>query len=221
MPAWVRFLIITMLWAIPQTLAFGTGHCDETQIQVIPNAAYQETEYCIVAATCYLCWKTYQNDLNRSVLQNRSRCNLALDLQTPWLEKLLGYILTCDKDRDQLTSFFWGRLTPDQPQDALEMSFRLTLAASRSSGWDSQNGRPRQVPINTFIRNLANQAAIYPELNRVFEHSGRCIEVSSVEKVLVLPAAQLPFFDQLKTQGVGPAEKLPFDCLVWFQIKLK
>jgi hypothetical protein len=98
------------------------------------------------------------------------------------------------------------------------MSFRLAVAAFASSGWDKIRGRPTQGDINRFTRDLANQARIYPELQELFAGFPRRVTLSHVEKVLVLKAGQLPFFDQLKKLGVKAADRLPFDCMAWFAV---
>jgi len=43
--------------------------------------------------------------------------------------------------------------------------------------------------------------------------------MASVEKVLVLRAGQLAFFDRLQKGGALAGDKLPFDCQVWFTIR--
>ena len=60
---------------------------------------------------------------------------------------------------------------------------------------------------------------IYPELRALFREYGRDIEMASVEKVLVLRAGQLPFFDRLQKGGALAGDKLPFDCQAWFTIR--
>jgi hypothetical protein len=39
-----------------------------------------------------------------------------------------------------------------------------------------------------------------------------------VEKVRVLEAGKLPFYDQLKQKGVAATDRLPFDCMAWFSL---
>jgi hypothetical protein len=114
----------------------------------------------------------------------------------------------------------WGRLFPDGPTDST-MAVRLALAAKRSPGWDAARGKPRTGDINAFVRKLANDASIYEELRPMFRQAGLSIEMASVEKVLVLPAAKLPFFAQLQKEGVTARDRLPFDFQAWFSIRRK
>jgi hypothetical protein len=110
----------------------------------------------------------------------------------------------------------WGRLYPDGKPDPT-LAVRLAVAAKRSPQWDAARGRPSGGDPNGFVRKLANDAMIYAEL-REFRKAGLDIRISVVEKVLVLPARQLPFFDRLAAEGVKPADRLPFDCITWFAI---
>ena len=98
------------------------------------------------------------------------------------------------------------------------MGFRLALAAFGSAGWDRVRGRPRDGDINGFVRQLANEAMIYPELKALFAAFGRDITLGSAEKVLVMRADGLPFYGRLQPHGVRGTDKLPFDCLTWFAV---
>jgi hypothetical protein len=93
------------------------------------------------------------------------------------------------------------------------------LAAHQTRDWDSRRGKPARGHENAFVRMIANQALIYPELKALFETQGLAIEVSCVEKVLVLKARDLPCYPELKTLGVRPDEKLPFDGQLWFRVR--
>jgi hypothetical protein len=81
------------------------------------------------------------------------------------------------------------------------LSERLTLAAGKSPLWDRVKGRPRSGHENKFVKEIANQAMIYPELKEMFARHGYEIEVSAVEKVFI-----------------DPQTKLPYDCLTWFSL---
>jgi hypothetical protein len=95
----------------------------------------------------------------------------------------------------------------------------LALAAKRSADWDPVRGTPRSGDINGWVRKLANEAVIYAELRPVFREFGLDIHLATVEKVLVLKAKLLPFFDMLREAGIQPDDKLPFDCQAWFSVR--
>ena len=82
-------------------------------------------------------------------------------------------------------------------------------------------GKPKKGDINRFVKDLANREMIYPELKELFDGFNRSIRLSTVEKVRVQEAGQLPFFDQLQQQGIQAGDRLPFDCLVWFSVSKK
>jgi len=80
-------------------------------------------------------------------------------------------------------------------------------------GRAAERGRER------VVRKLANEALIYAELLPVFSQSGLEIKLTSVEKVLVLPAGRLPFFEKLREGGVRAPDRVPFDCQTWFSVR--
>ena len=82
----------------------------------------------------------------------------------------------------------------------------------------SKKGRPKNGDINGFVKDLANRQMIYPELKELFEGFHKSITFSCAEKVLVLEAGKLPFFDQLKPHGIKASDRLPFDCMAWFSV---
>jgi len=142
-----------------------------------------------------------------------------LSEQTPLLEKICSEFFSKDRNAQAFRTLFWGRLAPDEPRPALqEMSLRLALAAHKSPGWDTKRGRPKNGDINGFVRDLANRAMIYPELKELFARFHKSVVFSCAEKVLVQKAEKLPFFEQLKQQGVKATDKLPFDCMTWFSV---
>jgi hypothetical protein len=189
------------------------------KVRVHPKPDLSQTDYCLADDLCRICWTTHQAPLNETVVQHRSDCDHALDLQAPLWDHLLAHILTHDPARDRMDTLFWGRLASGNHPNRQEMAYRLSLAASRSPGWNAKIGSPQKQGLNDFVHLLANSANIYPELKKVFAGHGLTLHVSGVEKVLVLPANRLPFYDKLKIAGVGPDEKLPFDCLLWFRIE--
>ena len=123
-----------------------------------------------------------------------------------------------DPHAGSLRTLFWGRLEPDNATGPHELSFRMALAAYQSPGWDKNRGRARNGDNNGFVKDLANRAMIYPELKALFTRFHRSVYFSCAEKVLVVRASKLPFYDQLKRHGVKATDKLPFDCMAWFAV---
>lgn len=165
---------------------------------------------------CSITWIAYNNE--PGVVKYQPDCPASLMEQMPLMSTICSSFLTNDLNAPAFRTLFWGRLAPDMAAESHEMSFRLAAAAFTSSGWDKVRGRPTQGDINKFTRDLANLARIYPELEELFAGFDRTVTLSHVEKVLVLKAGQLPFFEQLKKLGVKAADQLPFDCMAWFAI---
>ena len=210
---WLMLLILAGVR--PNLLSAGSG---PISVQVQPEL--KETRYCHERTGCILCWTTYQSEVNKTVISNRSACSYPLIEQQSDLALLLTKILADDPAGPHLQTLFWGRLISDNTPISMEMSLRLSLAAYQSRNWDSRRGKPRgSREITAFVRQTANEGVIYPELKAVFNKAGKDLSIASVEKVLVRAAGELPFFEQLKAYGIRENDLLPYDCLTWFDIR--
>lgn len=187
------------------------------QGDVVRRAEGQEIQYEIRQGDCRIGWTLYLGDLNRGVIRHRADCGLNLADQAPLVGRLLSSVLRHHPDIE-FRSLSWGRIYPDGATDAT-LAARLALAAHRSKEWNGHAGRPARGDANGFVRDLSNRAGIYRELSPVFAGHGLKFRISSAEKVLVLPAERLPFYDRLRSAGVRPGEKLPFDCQAWFTLR--
>jgi hypothetical protein len=98
-----------------------------------------------------------------------------------------------------------------------EMSYRVAHQAVASKKWDTSNGRPRASFINGFVTKIANDSDTYPELKALFGNLGYRIDLVSLEKVLALPARDLPFHAELLAEGIAPRSRVPFDAILWFK----
>lgn len=186
-------------------------------VLVEDNSRLQESTYSVAAGDCRISWTVYRSEINRGVILQHADCGLAPASQAALIAKLLHRVMGTEGGA-QFRTLSWGRLHPDGPRDAT-MAVRLALAAKRSAGWDALRGAPRSGDINGWVRTLANDALIYEELRSVFRESGLEIRLAAVEKVLVLPAGELPFFARLHEGGAQARDKLPFDCQVWFSVR--
>jgi len=180
---------------------------------VEPDPAKMETVYRITEGPCDISWTVYHSQTNQGILQYRSRCTFPLGKQVQLISKILAKILQDEGNSMKFHTLFLGRLN-----SSAEISARLVTMAEQSPGWDSQRGRPTSGGINQFIVKLANQAHLYDEWKEMFHRFNKSIEVSSVERVLVSKAGELPYFDQIKNQGIKATDKLPYDCLVWLSV---
>lgn len=186
-------------------------------VTVRRDTAQQETHYAIEEGGCRIAWTVYGSELNRGVVRHRADCGFGLGEQAA----LIGRILDKMKEHGDLPGFRslnWGRLTPDGAKE-FTMAARLAVAAKWSAGWDASRGKPRQGGYNEFAGRLAGEGRIYRDLEPVFEKFGLRLRVESVEKVLVLPAGRLAFYEAMKSEGVLPGDKLPFDFQLWFSVR--
>jgi hypothetical protein len=186
-------------------------------VTVEGSSQWNGTVYRISSGNCTMEW--ISRDGETGVVKHGSSCALPLSQQLPLLTKLCAEFLQRDKNAESFRILFWGGLIPDGPRSGPEeMSLRLALAAYASPEWNPKSGRPKNGDFNGFVKDIANKALIYPELKELFERFHRTIAVPYVEKVRVLEAAKLPFYDQLSPHGIQATDKLPFDCMTWFSV---
>lgn len=188
----------------------------DVNIQSIPEL--KEQHYFIKNGPCIFKLVLSTSSLNKSVLSNKSNCELPEKNQLSPMKALIHEVFR-DKGRaEHLKTFFWGRLARSKGGTAKETSYRLALSAWRSPEWNPVLGKPIRGNINKFCVNLAQKNRIYPEIADMFSDVGKTALWESCEKVLVTEAENLSFFNRLKKQGVKPKDRLPFDCMVWFSL---
>lgn len=194
---------------------------EQAEVLIEREPGRMARHYSLSAEDCRVSWIVFESVPNRGVIQNRTSCSRPLREQMPALSRILALV---SKDLEAIETphtFVWGRLTPDERQDDLEMALRLALAAHKSASWDAKLGRPQSGHVNNFVVQIANREMIYPELKELFEGCGFELKLTHAEKVLVMSAGKLTFFDRLKGAGVRPSEKLPFDCQAYFIVSKK
>ena len=194
------------------------GSLREDDVKVNRDPGRRGTIYTVTAGDCSISWGVYGAGVNTGVIRHRSDCGLALGEQAPLIAKLLRKVMETKAEAAQFRTLSWGRLYPDGARDA-SMAVRLALAAKRSAEWDAARGAPRGGDINGWVRKLANDALIYEELRPTFREAGLEIRLASVEKVLVLEAGRLPFFERLREGGAQARDKLPFDFQALFSVQ--
>ncbi len=182
----IFFLVLILIFAffLPQGRKIIVRHERESK----------ETVYALVDNSLSL--TTYETEGKEYTLRLRSTSKLPLKEQVAILSKMLKKL---PKER-RFRAFSIGRLIDGFGADR-SLSERLMLAASKSPLWDQAKSMPFTGQENKFVREIANQAQIYPELKEMFAKHGYDIQVSTVEKVLI-----------------DPRSKLPYDCITWFSL---
>lgn len=215
------FLLICLAAAIAhagQDLSPPDHEKDVSPVSIEYSVLNKATNYTASRGDCSITWIAYNGGPNLGVIKHSPRCDAPLALQVSLLTKICTALFSHDKDAGAFRTLFWGGLEAERRPASQELPLRLALAAYRSPGWDVRKGIPKNRDINGFIKKLANEVPIYPELQELFRPFNRQITLAAVEKVRVLEAYKLPFYSRLKQQGVKATDRLPFDCMAWFSL---
>jgi hypothetical protein len=191
---YVKLSLPLLIVALALVLVFAIVLPKGPKIIVLHKDDVKETVYALEDTSLSL--TTYDTEINKHILRLRSNSELPLKEQVGIMSRILKQV----PQERQFRTFFIGRLISAFGADKT-LSERLSLAASKSPLWDQVKGRPRTGHENNCVKEIANQAMIYPELKEMFARHGYEIEVSGVEKVLI-----------------DPQTKLPYDCMTWFSL---
>jgi hypothetical protein len=117
--------------------------------------------------------------------------------QAPPADQLAMFDRMLDKlpANGQYTKLFIGRLEKAFGQDRT-LSNRLKAAAKKR--------RLAAGKVDFYLKTIANEEMIYPELQELFAKHGYLIKIIYFEKILV-----------------DPVDKLPYDGLTWFSLEKK
>ena len=190
----IKRLVILCIVSVALIVVFAVLLPKGPKIIVLHKGDVKETVYSLEDNSLSL--TTYDTEINQHILRLRSSSELPLKEQVA----IISTILTKVPRERQFSTFFIGRLLNAFDADKT-LSERLSSAAGESPLWDQAKGRPQSGHENTGVKEIANQAMIYPELKEMFARHGYEIQVSAVEKVLI-----------------DPKTKLPYDCITWFSL---
>ena len=191
---YVKLLLLFIIVAVALRLVFSIIIPQGPKIVILSDPDSKETIYTLEDKSLSL--TTDDSEGDEHILHLRSSSKLPLKQQVAILSRILKKL---PKER-KFRTFFVGRLIEAFGADK-SMSERLSLAASKSPLWDQAKGDPRIGYENKFVKEIVNQAMIYPELKEMFARHSYEIQVSNVEKVLI-----------------DPQTKLPYDCITWFSL---
>jgi len=222
-PVWAVGFVLLCCSTVPaDTAATGTAsRCTaetESAVTIEDSPTWNATIYQIMSGSCTIRWIV--RNAETGIIKHWSQCSASLSEQLPLWEKVCAAFFSSDKNAQALHTLFWGRLEPERQNASREMSLRLALAAYKSPLWDVKRGKPKSGDSNGFVRDIANRGMIYPELRDLFGRFQRSITFSCAEKFLITEASRLPFYEQLKEQGVKASGRLPFDCMAWFSVSI-
>ncbi len=162
---------------------------------------------------CVIRWEV--RAVEPHVILHRPQCGLPLAEQAELIAGLIEKVIG-QAGPGPYRTLSWGRIYPDGRPDPT-LAERLALAAKKSAGWNVVTGRARAGDVNGYTRTLSEEAGIYREVKEAFARAGLEIRIASVEKVLVMRADRLAFYEHIKG-AVRPGDRLPFDFQLWFAI---
>jgi len=177
-------------------LLLACSKAPENRVAVSGDA--NAVTYSVQHNSCTVIWE-YQKQ-SRTMKQTSTCPSLAE--QVPLIHALLAEFRKDGQKLDSLASI------GVDPKEA-GISFRMALAVHQSMG-----GCLKTTPYDS-LEKAFNDADILKELREPFESAGVQLKVGGIEKVSLMPASRLPFYDQLEKHGVRPNELLPYDCWLW------
>jgi len=208
----VFFLIMTSIVVLGPYLMRIQPAADmiEVRMELQENGDTIFIAYTAHGGSCVIKWDFHKT----GIVRHRSECRLPLEEQIPFIQRIVAEV---SKDRvrfDSMRSMTLGRISEHS-----ELSFRLAMAAHKSPFWNSKTGRPKSGRNeNAAILQIAEQNSIFREFDQALARFNRKLTLRAAEKVLILPAGKLDFFDRLKPLGVKETEKLPFDFVAFFSV---
>jgi hypothetical protein len=184
------------------------------EVRIVPSPVGSgpgETTYEIESGSCRIRWTVARSGVNQGIAQHRAECALPLSEQLALNARILDRVI---ESEPTFRTLFLGNLKPFP-----ELSVRLAVAAKRSSEWNARQGRPTSAgALAPYVQGIlsSTEPAVLADWKQLFEAKHLTFAVSGVEEVSIAPASTLPYFPQLKAQGVAAGDRLPFDCLIWF-----
>lgn len=109
------------------------------------------------------------------------------------------------------TSLFLGRII-DYPW----LSQYLAIFASHDSRWDGKKGKPFAMDLYSYVRSILDTKEVITQFEETFGNSGYRVTSVTIEKVLVGPFHDIPFY-----QGPTQSGKFPYDALIWLSLEKK
>ena len=185
----------------------------QVQRQEIPTT--HETVYRVSDGTaCNLSWTLAQSDPNRTVAQLRTDCKLPLERVLSMSDQIIDAIEKTEPERfSALKTLFVGGLS-----SLPEMRSRLALLVFESGQWDPKRGAPVAGGVDALIHKYSQRSGFFKGWEDVFRRHGVRIEVDAVEDVRIEKAGSLPFFDELRSHGIGANDRVPSTCLLWIRL---
>jgi hypothetical protein len=185
--------------------------------------AFKNSDYAFVVESkgCRIQWNAVEmkEEGSKMQLSVRRDCPISFSEQVQVHRAILKEIFSKWPIAD-FDSISWGSFG-----SASDWSWNLPIAIASSKSIEYRDYRAHypnsQVKnINAIFVKLANETTAYRDLQSLIQEFGADLELSSVEKVFVSEAKQLPFYHQLKDHGITGKSRLMYDvAFSYFKIK--
>jgi hypothetical protein len=184
--------------------------------------AYKNFDYAFVveAGECRIQWNVVETKEpgEKKHLSVRRCCDLPFSEQIPFHRAILKEIFS----KWQVAEFdtiSWGSFLEKN-----DWSWCTPIAVASTKSKDFKDYREKypnvQININRLFVRLANETKSYDALRQLILEFGADIELATVEKVFIQPAKDLPFYPDLKAQGVSAKAKVIYDvAFSYFNIR--
>jgi hypothetical protein len=183
--------------------------------------AYKKSDYAFVVET-----KEYRIQWNaiemkepgkKKLLSVRRNCAIPFSEQVRIHQAILAEIFS-KWTASEFGTISWGSFANSSDWS---WNIPIAIASSRSSEYKAYRAkRPKAKNINDIFVQLANETMAYNDLRQIIRAFGIDIELSSVEKVFVSTAKELPFHATLNASGISAKEKVIYDvAFSYFKIK--
>ena len=185
--------------------------------------AYKKSDYAFVVESkgCRIQWNVVEmkEEGSKKQLSVRRDCPISFSEQVRYHRAILQEIFSKWPIAD-FDSLSWGSFG-----DAADWSWNLPVAIASSKSKEYKDYKAnypnsKVKSINAIFVKLANETTAYRDLQRLIQEFGADIELSSVEKVFVSEAQQLPFYHLLRDHGITGKSRLIYDvAFSYFKIE--
>ena len=185
--------------------------------------AYKKSDYAFVVETkgCRIQWNAVEmkEPAEKRHLSVRRDCPITFSDQVPLHRAILKEIFS-QWPIGEFDTISWGNF--GDPAD-WSWNIPIAIASSRSKEFrDYRRNYPKTKfwNLNGIFVKLANETKSYHALQQLIQEFGADIELLSVEKVLTLPAKDIPFYPALKERNISGKTRLIYDAgFTYFRIK--
>lgn len=185
--------------------------------------ADKKSDYAFVVESkgCRIQWNAIEmkEPQEKRHLRVRRNCPITFSEQVPLHRAILKEIYS-QWPIGEFDTISWGNFG-----DLADWSWNIPIAIASSRSKEYRDYRANYPKtkfwnLNGIFVKLANETNAYYELQQLIQEFGADIQLLSVEKVLALPAKEIPFYPSLKEHNISGKARLIYDAgFTYFRIK--